>query len=200
MFSEREKMNLKIRPAVPADASALLEIYVPYVEKTAITFEYEIPAAEEFACRIRKVLTRHPYLTAEADGKLLGYAYAGPFKDRAAYDWAVETTVYVRENMKRLGVGRALYGALENALRAQGILNLNACIAYPEREDEYLTRNSVQFHEKLGFHMVGQFHKCGSKFGRWYDMVWMEKLLGPHPDNPAAVRSFEEIRDAIDPA
>jgi len=201
LFSEREKMNaVKIRPAVPADAAALLEIYAPYVEKTAITFEYEVPAAEEFARRIRKVLARHPYLAAESDGELLGYAYAGPFKERAAYDWAVETTVYVRQDKKRLGVGRTLYGALENALRAQGILNLNACIAYPEREDEHLTRDSVIFHEKMGFRMVGQFHRCGCKFGRWYDMVWMEKLLGIHPDAPAAVKPFEEIRDTIFPA
>ena len=180
---------LTIRTAVRQDAEALLQIYAPYVKNTAITFEYDVPSVEEFAGRIGKVLKRYPYLVAEVNGEPLGYAYAGPFKERAAYDWAVETTVYVREDMKKSGIGRALYTALEKALSAQGILNLNACIAFPETEDEYLTRDSVKFHEKMGFNEVGRFHKCGCKFGRWYDMVWMEKLIGNHVENPPAART-----------
>ena len=89
------------------------ELTPPDVKKTAITFEYDVPSVEEFAGRIGKVLKRYPYLVAEVNGEPLGYAYAGPFKERAAYDWAVETTVYVRENMKKSGIGRALYTALE---------------------------------------------------------------------------------------
>lgn len=192
-------MELTIRPAAPEDASALLKIYAPYVERTAITFEYRVPSAEEFALRIRNTLKRYPYLTAEADGVPVGYAYAGPFKERAAYDWAVETTVYVRQDQKRRGVGKALYEALETALRAQGILNLNACIAYPGQEDEHLTRDSAVFHEKLGFQLAGRFHSCGCKFGRWYDMVWMEKLLGPHEENPAPVMPFNDVHSELFP-
>ena len=180
---------LTIRTAVEHDAEALLQIYAPYVKKTAITFEYDVPSVEEFAGRISKVLQKYPYLVAEVNGEPVGYAYAGPFKERAAYDWAVETTVYVREDMKKSGIGRALYTALEEALLAQGILNMNACIAFPETEDEYLTRDSVKFHEKMGFETAGRFHKCGCKFGRWYDMVWMEKLIGEHVENPPAVRA-----------
>ena len=180
---------ITIRTAVQQDAKVLLEIYAPYVKKTAITFEYDVPSVEEFARRISKVLQKYPYLVAEVNGEPVGYAYAGPFKERAAYDWAVETTVYVRENMKKSGIGRALYTALEKALSAQGILNLNACIAFPETEDEYLTTDSVKFHEKMGFETAGRFHKCGCKFGRWYDMVWMEKLIGEHVENPPAVRA-----------
>lgn len=181
--------GITIRTAVQQDAKVLLEIYAPYVKKTAITFEYEVPTAEEFAGRISKVLQKYPYLVAEVNGESVGYAYAGPFKERAAYDWAVETTVYVREDMKKSGIGRALYTALEKALSAQGILNLNACIAFPENEDEYLTRDSIKFHEKMGFETAGRFHKCGYKFGRWYDMVWMEKFIGEHVENPPAVRT-----------
>ena len=180
---------ITIRTAVQQDAKVLLEIYAPYVKKTAITFEYDVPSVEEFARRISKVLQKYPYLVAEVNGEPVGYAYAGPFKERAAYDWAVETTVYVRENMKKSGIGRALYTALEKALSAQGILNLNACIAFPETEDEYLTTDSVKFHEKMGFETAGRFHKCGCKFGRWYDMVWMEKLIGEHVENPPAART-----------
>ena len=131
---------LTIRTAVEHDAEALLQIYAPYVKKTAITFEYDVPSVEEFAGRISKVLQKYPYLVAEVNGEPVGYAYAGPFKERAAYDWAVETTVYVREDMKKSGIGRALYTALEEALAAQGILNLNACIAFPENEDEHIVQ------------------------------------------------------------
>lgn len=189
--------NSKIRIAAVQDAAGLLEIYAPYVEKTAITFEYEVPSVQEFAGRIGHVLEKYPYLAAERDGEIVGYAYAGPFKERAAYDWAVETTIYVREDRKGTGVGRELYEALEHALFLQNILNVNACIAWPETEDEHLTKNSVQFHEHMGYRLVGEFYKCGYKFGRWYNMVWMEKHLGEHREHPEAVKRFEEIRDRL---
>lgn len=189
--------NSKIRIAAVQDAASLLEIYAPYVEKTAITFEYEVPSVQEFAGRIGHVLEKYPYLAAERDGEIVGYAYAGPFKERAAYDWAVETTIYVREDRKGTGVGRELYEALEHALFLQNILNVNACIAWPETEDEHLTKNSVQFHEHMGYRLVGEFYKCGYKFGRWYNMVWMEKHLGEHKEPPAAVKRFEEVRDRL---
>ena len=183
----------KIRIVSVQDAEAILKIYAPYVEKTAITFEYEVPTVAEFENRISRVLERYPYLAAERDGELVGYAYAGPFKERAAYDWAVETTVYVRKDQKRTGIGRELYEMLEKILSMQNILNLNACIGYPDEDDEHLTKNSVQFHGHLGYEMVGKFHKCGYKFGRWYHMVWMEKIIGVHEDVPAPVIPFSQI-------
>lgn len=184
----------RIRVADLQDAPALLAIYAPYVEKTAITFEYEVPTLEEFTGRMKKVLEKYPYLVAERDGEIVGYAYAGSFHARAAYQWGVETTVYVREDRKKMGIGRELYDALEKALALQNILNLNACIGYPEREDEHLTKNSARFHEHLGYRFVGEFYRCGYKFGRWYNMVWMEKHLGEHPDVPPAVKPFGRIR------
>lgn len=110
----------------------------------------------------------------------MGYTYAGAFIWRPAYDWSAEATIYVAKDARRCGVGRKLYEALERELKSMGILNLYACIGYPEEDDEYLTKNSAQFHEHLGFKLAGRFHKCGRKFGRWYDMIWMEKIIGEH--------------------
>ena len=190
--------NITLRIASPADAEALLELYAPYVRETAITFEYEVPSPEEFQSRIRRTLEKYPYLIAEREGRCVGYAYAGAFHARAAYDWAVETSVYVERGLRRQGVGRRLYTALEEVLTLQNILNLNACIAYPAGEDPYLTRDSAEFHQHLGFRQVGRFHQCGYKFGRWYDMIWMEKLLGPHSSPQPPVRPFPEIREAAE--
>ena len=189
--------KVMIRTATTNDAEAILAIYAPYVEMTAITFEYEIPGIEEFRERIRNVLKKYPYLVAEAEGEIVGYAYAGPFKGRAAYDWAVETTIYVDRSRKRMGIGRKLYDKLEEALRKQGILNMEACIGYPETEDEYLTKDSVRFHEKLGYRMVGEFYKCGYKFSRWYNMVWMEKMIGEHQEKQPQIHTYSEIEDSV---
>ncbi|MEG2315163.1 MAG: N-acetyltransferase family protein [Clostridia bacterium] len=184
-----------LRIATPQDAKALLAIYAPYVEHTAITFEYEVPTVEEFADRIRCIQTKYPYLIAEKDGEILGYAYASDFHKRAAYAWAVETTLYVDQNKKGCGIGRRLYDALEKLLAHQNILNLNACIAYPAQEDAYLTQHSVHFHQHLGYSLVGEFHQCGYKFNRWYNMVWMEKHIGVHQEHQPAVKAFDEIKN-----
>ena len=171
--------NVAIRMATPGDAADLLAIYAPYVERTAVSFEWEVPGVEEFRARIASTLAHYPYLVAEADGVPVGYAYAGVFKPRAAYRHCVETSVYVRGDFHGRGVGRALYAELERRLKSQGIRNLNACIAWIDEPDEYLTHGSPDFHARLGFVRVAHFHRCGLKFGRWYDMIWMEKLIGP---------------------
>lgn len=189
--------NINIRIATIEDAEELLAIYAPYVTDTAITFEYEVPELKEFEGRIARILSKYPYLVAEWDDEIVGYAYASSFHQRAAYGWGVETTVYVKKDMRKCGVGRKLYEALERALTLQNILNLNACIAYPETEDEYLTKNSVQFHEHLGYRLVGEHHKCGYKFKRWYNVVWMEKFLGEHVESPRDVRRFDEIQGEL---
>ena len=131
--------NVKIRIAAPEDAERLLAIYAPYVRGTAITFEYDVPSLEEFTGRIRNTLKGYPYLVAELDGQILGYAYAGHFQTRAAYDWAAETSIYVDRNARKMGVGKKLHQALELALKKQGILNMYACNACQEKEDEYRT-------------------------------------------------------------
>ena len=187
--------KITIRTAQLSDASEILKIYTPYVENTAITFEYEVPSTKEFEGRIASTLEKYPYIVAIKEGKIVGYAYAGAFKSRAAYDWGVEMTVYVDGNLKRMGIGRILYEKIEAILGAQGILNVNACIGYPEKEDEHLTWDSVKFHDKLGYKKIGHFHECGYKFNRWYDMVWMEKLIGEHTNHQESIKTFDEVRE-----
>lgn len=184
-----------IRIAREEDAARLLEIYRPYVTDTAITFEYEVPSAEEFRERIRSTLEKYPYFVEEKNGRIEGYAYAGAFKGRAAYDWAVETSIYVDGDTRRNGVGRALYEALEKALRLQGIRNAEACIAAPRGQDPYLNEDSIRFHEHSGYRMVGRFEKCAYKFDRWYDMVWMEKFIGDHPEVPVVLPPVFPFRE-----
>ncbi|MCI8269767.1 MAG: GNAT family N-acetyltransferase [Lachnospiraceae bacterium] len=188
-----DKNRVRIRAARVEDAGKLLEIYRPYVEKTAITFEYEVPEPEEFQARIKRTLKKYPYLVADCEGELLGYAYTGPFVGRAAYDWAAEVSIYLREDVHRMGMGKKLYQAIEEISRAQNITNLNACIGNPEPEDEYLTKNSIQFHTHMGYRMVGEFYKCGYKFGRWYNMVWMEKIIREHEEKPEPVAKFPSL-------
>lgn len=171
---------MEIRSATTDDAAGILAIYRYYVEETAVSFEYETPSIEEFADRIARTLARYPYIVAVEEGTIRGYAYAGVFKDRTAYDRSCELTIYIDWHVRGRGYGRALYEELERRLREQGMLNLYACIADPIKEDEYLTKDSERFHAHLGFTKVGEFHMCGYKFGRWYDMIWMEKLIGAH--------------------
>ena len=180
-----------IREATLYDADRLLEIYSYYVEKTAITFEYDTPSVEEWASRMNRIMERFPFLVIEQDGEIQGYAYAAPFVGRAAYDWSCEMTIYLDRRAQKQGLGRKLYSALEAELKEMGILNLYACIGYPDEEDEYLTRNSAEFHAHLGFSEVGRFHQCGYKFGRWYDMIWMEKIIGEHLLQTQTVRRFK---------
>ncbi|MDO4986023.1 MAG: GNAT family N-acetyltransferase [Prevotella sp.] len=173
-------MDIIIRDAKVTDAKAIQTIYTPYVETTAITFEYNVPSEEEFCRRIETVQQKYPWIVAIVNGKVVGYAYASAFKPRDAYQWAIETSIYVDNNNKRSGIGRQLHEALEQRLKMQGILNMNACISFIDPEDEYLTQDSVRFHERLGYQKVAHFHQCGKKFNRWYDMIWMEKMIGEH--------------------
>lgn len=178
--------DIKIRTATLDDAAALLNIYDHYVQNTAITYEYDTPTLEEFTDRIRGIQKKFPYLVIEQGKEILGYAYASAFHARIAYQWCVEMTIYLKKDARRGGLGRMLYEELERQLKERGYLNLYSCIAYPDVEDEYLTFGSVKFHEKMGYKLNGKFTKCGYKFGRWYNMVWMEKFIGDHTDNPTA--------------
>ena len=168
--------NIHIRTASPDDAAALLE---------------------EFSRRITHTLEKYPYLVAEKDHTILGYAYAGSFHERAAYDWAVETSIYVDQNLKHSGIGRLLHDALENALKKQGILNMNACIACTPTEDPHLNNNSVEFHTHMGYRLVGEFYQCGYKFRTWYNMVWMEKQIGEHLTDQPEIRKFRDIESDV---
>lgn len=188
-----DENTLKVRNARLEDAAELNRIYSDYVVNTAITFEDDAISDDEFKDRMKGIMSFYPYFVCESGGEIVGYAYAGQFKNRSAYDWAVETTVYVKRGCGRAGIGSALYGALERALKRQGINNMYACIAVPKVEDEYLTLGSVRFHRKMGFKTVGRFVSCGCKFGRWYDMVWMQKVIGPHDANPARPKPYKSV-------
>ncbi len=136
------------------------------------------------------ILCRNILISASIRTMPLWGAYAGPFVGRAAYGWSAEVTVYLDHRARKQGFGRKLYEALEGFLREMGILNLYACIASPREEDRYLTRDSMAFHQHLGFRKVGEFHHCGYKFDRWYDMVWMEKIIGKHTVHPDSVKRY----------
>jgi len=182
-----------VRAAALSDAERLTEIYDYYVRNTAITFEYETPTPEEFRERMRKTMERFPYLVIEVDGLVMGYAYGGAFHSRAAYSWCAEGSIYLDCNARKCGLGRRLYEELETSLKKMGICNFYACIGYPEQADEYLTANSAEFHAHLGFEKIGEFHRCGYKFGRWYNMIWMEKLIGSHSHPQAPVVPYPEL-------
>ncbi|MCM1539252.1 MAG: GNAT family N-acetyltransferase [bacterium] len=171
-----------VRDATLKDAGRILEIYAYYVENTAISFEYEVPTLAEFQARMKNTMKRYPYLVVEENGIVQGYAYAGAFVGRAAYAWSCETTIYLDRAAHKHGLGRRIYEALEARLKDMGILNMYACIGYPEKEDPYLNKNSAEFHAHVGFSKVGEFHNCGHKFGRWYHMIWMEKIIGEHDE------------------
>lgn len=180
----------KVRDATLDEAQRLLKIYDYYVKHTAITFEYVTPSLTEFKTRMAKTMERYPYLVVEQDGRVEGYAYAGVFKDRAAYDWACETTIYLDFRAQKSGMGRLLYETLENCLRDMEITNLYACIS---QETDQLSSNSADFHQHLGFEKVGEFHHCGYKFERWYDMIWMEKIIGSHELNPKPIKPHNKL-------
>lgn len=177
--------NIEIRNIQNKDITSVLNIYSHYVLNTAISFEYETPSIEEFTDRVKNITTKYPYLVAVENGVIVGYAYAATFINRKAYDRSCELTIYLDKNHTKKGLGKLLYGELEKRLKEIGILNLYACIGVPDKEDEFLNFNSYEFHKHLGFNEVGKFTKCGYKFNRWYNMVWMEKLIGKHETIPS---------------
>ena len=175
---------IKIRMATPDDAEKILAVYAPYILETGITFEYEVPTVEAFRGRIENVLKKYPYLVAERNGEIIGYSYANPLGERAAFSRAAETVLYVKKDARGEKIGSRLYGTLEEILKKQNVTNICACIAYREHEDETLTHASPKFHAACGYKKIGHFTKCGYKFGRWYDLIWMEKFIGEHGENP----------------
>lgn len=190
-----ETMNIIIRTACEADAEQLLDIYAYYVENTAITFEYEVPSLEEFTDRIKNTLRNYPYLVAVVDGRIAGYIYASRFRTRAAFAWCVATSIYLEKQYHGLGIGKMLYAKLEEILEKQNIVNVYAAVAEPVEEDEYLTHNSKHFHEAIGYKTVARFHQCGSKFGRWYNIIEMEKIIGNRACPPKEFISYEKVRE-----
>lgn len=195
-MTENEMITLRL--ATTEDARELVSIYAPYVETTAISFEYETPSAEEFAHRIAEVLERFPYLAAIRGGEIVGYAYAHPYGVRKAYSYSVELSVYIRRDCRGMGIGRKLYEAMEVLLKAQNITNLYVLVAGVEKEDAYLTHDSQKFHLAMGYQYAGKLNKAGYKFGHWYDMITMEKIIGDHPEHTQPdVIACHELTDEV---
>ncbi|HZM40406.1 MAG TPA: arsinothricin resistance N-acetyltransferase ArsN1 family B [Acidimicrobiales bacterium] len=175
---------MPIRLATAADAAAVRAVYAPVIETTAISFELVVPSEDEMAARIAGRQPAHPWLVAEGDdGRgVVGYAYGGRFSGRAAYDWSVETSVYLAEAARGRGVGRSLYAALLAVLAAQGYRQAMGGIALPNEA-------SVRLHEGAGFSLVGVYRAVGWKFGTWHDVGWWQRPLArsdgpPHPPIP----------------
>jgi L-amino acid N-acyltransferase YncA len=180
-----------IRLATERDAEQIAAIYAPNVTDAVISFEYEPPSAVEMRRRIEATLQRYPWLVCECQGWVLGYAYAGAHGSRAAYQWSVDVSVYVHEDARRTGVGRALYTSLFAALILQGFYNAYAGATLPNPA-------SVGLHESVGFRPVGVYHGVGYKLGAWHDVVWWylplrERVADPDPpaDLPSVLGSVE---------
>lgn len=185
--------EMKIRIATTDDAEKILEIYSPFVEKTAVSFEYEVPSLEKFRQRMKHILKRFPYLVAELDCEIVGYAYTNFFAERAAYQYCVEASIYLKNDVHRQGIGRKLYEQLEKFSRAQNFVSMYAKIANVDDDDEFLTNTSLKFHESLGFKIVGKMCRCGFKFNRWYDMLILEKVLAERVEKPKPILKFSSL-------
>jgi L-amino acid N-acyltransferase YncA len=168
----------KIRLADASDAEAIVAIYRPVVEATPISFETVPPDRNEMARRIGTTTVAYPWLVCDRGGQVAGYAYATTHRERAAYRWSVDTSVYVDAKYRRSGVGRGLYASLFHILAAQGFFNAYAGITLPNPA-------SVGLHEAVGFRKLGVYERVGYKCGAWYDVGWWQLTLEPHADSPA---------------
>jgi L-amino acid N-acyltransferase YncA len=175
-----------LRLATPADGAAVAAVYGPYVTASVVSFEAEAPSAAEMAGRIERTVARTPWIVAEVDGSVRAYAYGTRHRERAAYDWTVETTVYVDEGFLRRGLGRAAMEAVHRVLRLQGAHLAVAGITLPNP-------GSVGLHLALGYRHVGAFEAIGYKFGAWHGVDWYALELGPRPDIPAPLVPLPEL-------
>ncbi len=183
-------MHATLRLAVPADAAGCLAIYAPFVQESHTTFETEVPSLEQFTSRMDTVMRTHPWIVAVVDDRVVGYAYASPFKDRRAYQWTAEVSVYVSPDARRQGLGRSLYEGLLRCLRALGFVGAVGLIAQPNPA-------SVALHEGLGFERVAWFPQVGFKRGRWHDVGWWRLALGDAPADPAPPHPLASCREEL---
>lgn len=179
---------MTIRFATLADAPAIRAIYAPFVTDTAITFEYEVPSVAEFETRIRTIQQQFPYLVAEENGRVLGYTYASVHRARTAYQWSVETSVYIHPDGHRQGIGRQLYTHLFDLLRRQGYYNAYAGAISPNPQSEL-------FHRSLGFEHVGTYTNIGFKKGNWHSVAWFQLALQPYRTDPSLPIPIGQLKD-----
>lgn len=180
--------EFNIRLIHPNDAQATLEIYRPYVEKTIISFEYDAPGIDEWETRIKTITADYPWLVCEHNNEIIGYAYASKHRNRTAYSWAVESTIYLSEKFHHKGIAGILYETLFELLRVQGYINVYAGVGVPNIKSE-------KFHLAAGFYEIGYFKNIGFKFGAWHDTRWFQLHLTDHPANPMKPKTLPEILD-----
>lgn len=185
------KDEIIIRPVQISDAQVLLDIYRYYIEQTNITFEYTVPEISEWENRILDYKNQHPWLVAELNGKIAGYAYATVHRQRIAYSWCCESSVYLDSEFHGLGIAKILYDKLFEILRFQGYLNVYAILTSPNPKSE-------RFHESFGFKDIGRFHKAGFKFDEWHDTRWMELHLAEHSVPPGNIIPYSTLEDSED--
>ena len=180
-----------VRAAAPEDAEQLLEIYTPFVisedsSLSNVSFELAVPDVEEFRQRIQDISKQFPYLVGEVNGQILGYVYCHPYRERLAYQWAVEVTIYLAPAGQGKGLGRLLYETMEKLLCLQGVTMTYSCITVGND-------HSIKMHEALGYRLIGTFTNSGYKNGQWLDTVWLEKQLQPCPKQPDNIKSWREL-------
>ena len=180
-----------VRAAAPEDAEQLLEIYTPFVisedcRLSNVSFELAAPDVEEFRQRIQDISKQFPYLVGEVNGQILGYVYCHPYRERLAYQWAVEVTIYLAPAGQGKGLGRLLYETMEKLLCLQGVTMAYSCITVGND-------HSIKMHEALGYRLIGTFTNSGYKNGQWLDTVWLEKQLQPCPKQPDNIKSWWEL-------
>ncbi|NMG11061.1 arsinothricin resistance N-acetyltransferase ArsN1 family B [Brasilonema sp. UFV-L1] len=181
-------MSSIIRIATEKDAEQILEIYAPFCDDSPVSFEIQPPTLDEMQQRIAKVIQKLPWLVCEHDGKVLGYVYAAPHRDRSAYQWAVDVSVYIREGVRRSGIGRALYTSLFKILVLQGYYSAYAGATLPNTGSEKL-------HEVMGFQPIGVYRDVGYKCGAWHDVIWYELSLQPRVLNPKPPININTLRN-----
>lgn len=178
---------MKIRDAVLSDSDEILRIYEPYILNTPVTFEYEVPTAEDFKNRMLGITEKYPYLVAEDENGIAGYAYAHDFKERRGFGWDAELSVYLKIGMEKRGIGTALYKELIPRLKKMGVVNVYANIAYPNP-------GSIALHEKFGLKVEGILKNTAYKLGEWHDLVIMGgRIADELPENPAEVKKYKNM-------
>ncbi|KAB1440426.1 GNAT family N-acetyltransferase [Candidatus Galacturonibacter soehngenii] len=179
-------MSVHIRVALDSDIPALLSIYKPYVEGTAFTFEYAVPSLNEFTSRFHTIAKKYPWLVCEIDGKIAGYAYAGPVFERMAYQWNAELSIYLAPEYHKRKIGTALYYCLFDLLYLQGYYKIISIITSANTV-------SIKLHEALGFTEFACFKNIGYKFNQWHDVTWLEKDLRDYQENVNTPISIHEL-------
>ncbi len=180
----------RIRVALPTDAASILEIYAPYIINTSFTFETEVPSTDIFSKRISSYLESWPWLVYEVDGFLVGYAYATRHRERTAYQWSVESSVYIRDDFQKAGIATVLYKALLEILKRQGLRNVYAAINLPNDR-------SVAFHERCGFKWFANYENVGYKLGQWKTVGWWARQLNDYANEPLAPVKFSDLHPAF---